>query len=79
MSAKLSALRSVPRRGLSHAEAAIYVGIGESKFDQLREAGLMPAPRRVGDRKLWDVRELDLAFDALPREATPVGNSWDDA
>jgi hypothetical protein len=38
----------------------------------------MPAPRRIDGRKVWDVRELDLAFDALPRDDVPVGNSWED-
>lgn len=78
MTAKLSALRPVPRRGLSHDEAAMYVGVGAGKFDDMIDDGRMPAPRRIDGRKVWDVRELDLAFDALPRDDAPVGNSWAD-
>jgi hypothetical protein len=34
----------------------------------------------IDSRKLWDVYELDMAFDELPREdgAPVAGNSWDD-
>jgi excisionase family DNA binding protein len=77
MTARLSDIRPCPRRGLSHTEAAMYVGISPSKFDQLLADGRMPAPRRIDGRKVWDIRDLDLAFDALPRETAP-GGSWDD-
>jgi hypothetical protein len=34
-------------------------------------------PRLIKGRKLWDIRELDMAFDALPREnQKSEGNSW---
>ena len=77
--ATLSASRPIPRRGLSRVEAAIYVGVSPSKFDEMVDDNRMPQPRRVDARKLWDVRELDLAFDALPRDdALRPGTSWDD-
>lgn len=67
------------RRGLSREEAAEYIGVGTTKFDQLVSIGLVAKPRRCGTRKLWDIRELDVAFEALPREDSPAtGNSWDD-
>jgi hypothetical protein len=53
----------------------MYIGISPSKFDQLVADGRMPAPVRIDSRKLWDIRHLDLAFDALPAENVP--NSWD--
>ena len=70
MSQALSKIRatSLPRRGLSREEAAIYLGISGTTFDQMRLDGLIAAPRLKGGRKLWDIRELDMAFDALPRE-----------
>ena len=73
-------LRPAPRRGLSRVEAAEYVGISPCKFDQMVADGRMPGARRIDGRKVWDVRELDLCFDDLPRDAdvTPVGGSWDD-
>ena len=71
--------RPIPRRGLSREEAAIYLGISPSKFDELRKTGRVGPARLLDARKLWDVRELDLAFDALPYEDSPaMGTSWDD-
>jgi predicted DNA-binding transcriptional regulator AlpA len=67
------------RRGLSRIEAAAYVGISPSKFDQLIADGRMPTPRRIDHRNVWDVRELDLSFDDLPRDdPNAAGNSWGD-
>ena len=69
-----------PRRGLSRVEAAMYVGISPCKFDQLITDGRMPGPRCIDGRKVWDLRELDLSFDDLPRDdsGTALGGSWDD-
>jgi predicted DNA-binding transcriptional regulator AlpA len=71
----LSESRPVPRRGLSRNEAAMYVGISAAKFDELVADGRMPAPVRIDSRKVWDIRALDLAFDALPTEN--AANSWE--
>jgi excisionase family DNA binding protein len=72
--------RPVPRRGLGRTEAAMYLGISPSKFDELVKDGRMPRPRIIDARKLWDIYELDMAFDELPHEnSQPLGgNSWDD-
>jgi hypothetical protein len=72
--------RPVPRRGLSRIEAAMYLGISPSKFDGLVTDGRMPRPRIIDCRKVWDIFELDMAFDELPREDRPsiAGSSWDD-
>ena len=78
MTARLSDTRPVPRRGLSHDEAAMYIGISSGKFDKMLADGRMPNPRRIDGRKVWDIRDLDVAFEALPREDGPVGGSWDD-
>jgi hypothetical protein len=56
----------------------MYIGISASKFDELVAARTMPRPVRIGGRKVWDIRDLDLAFDALPREDDPTTpNSWE--
>jgi predicted DNA-binding transcriptional regulator AlpA len=73
----LSDVRPVPRRGLSRTEAAMYIGISASKFDELVADGTMPKPVKLGSRKVWDIRDLDLAFDALPREDDSIPNSWE--
>lgn len=49
-------------RGLSREEAARYVGIGPTLFDQLVEQGKMPKPARIGRRAIWDRYKLDAAF-----------------
>jgi predicted DNA-binding transcriptional regulator AlpA len=64
-------------RGLSRPEAAGYIGVSPSYFDQMVKDGRMPQPIRIGSRVVWDRRELDEAFDALRGE--PKSNSWDDA
>lgn len=75
----LSETRPTPRRGLSRVEAAMYLGVSPSKFDEMVSDKRAPAPRRIDTRKVWDVRELDLSFEALPREDSPAtGTSWDD-
>ena len=75
----LSETRPVPRRGLSRDEAAMYVGVSAAKFDQMVRDGRMPGPKRIDGRKIWDVRDLDVAFDALPGEnPQSQGSSWDD-
>jgi hypothetical protein len=56
----------------------MYVGVSPGKFDQMLADGRMPAPRRIDGRKVWDIRDLDLAFEELPREDIAAGSSWDD-
>jgi excisionase family DNA binding protein len=71
--------RPIPRRGLSRVEAATYLGISPSKFDELVRDGRMPAPKRIDGRKIWDIHSLDIAFDALPSENEKSGvTTWDD-
>jgi predicted DNA-binding transcriptional regulator AlpA len=65
-------------RGLARAEAAAYVGIGATKFDQLVADGRMPRPRRIDGRKVWDRAELDAAFDDLPRDGQGGPGDYDD-
>ena len=82
MTRALSQIRgaTMPRRGLSRDEAAMYLGIGVGLFDELRAAGKVAPPRVISNRKLWDIRDLDMAFEALPREDAPaLGQTWDTA
>lgn len=72
----LSVARSVPRRGLSRIEAAMYMGISPSKFDELRKDGRVGPARLIDGRKVWDIRDLDLAFEALPMETNETGEDW---
>jgi excisionase family DNA binding protein len=68
----------VLRRGLSRQEAARYVGISTTKFDELVREGEMPQPFRIGSRTIWDLRKLDAAFDLLSGpEETNSFTDWD--
>jgi hypothetical protein len=78
MSAPLAHARQGPRRGLSREDSAAYIGISPTKFDALVADGRMPRPRRIDARKVWDIRQLDLAFDNLPSEDGQM-SSWEDA
>lgn len=63
-------------RGLNREEAAEYIGVGASKFDQMVADGRMPQPKVIDARRVWDRHRLDSAFEALPdKEAV---NEWDD-
>jgi len=63
-------------RGLSVEEAARYVGLGQTKFGELVTKGLMPKPKRVDGRVIYDRYALDVAFSELPEDR---GNAIDDA
>lgn len=57
-----------PPRGMSRDEAARYIGVGTTKFDQMVKDGRMPKPKRIDGRTLWDRIKLDEAFTRLPDE-----------
>jgi predicted DNA-binding transcriptional regulator AlpA len=61
-------------RGLRREDAAAYIGISSTKFDELVRDGRMPQPKCVDRRKLWDRYALDAAFEELPHEND---NEWD--
>lgn len=64
---------SLPPRGVNRLQAAAYVGVSATKFDELVEAKRMPKPKQIDGRVVWDVRKLDLAFDALPEQDGGAG------
>ena len=65
-------------RLLSRGEAAAYAGVSPVTFDRLIRDCMMPKPKRVYARVLWDVRALDVAIDALPGDDTAAdANPWD--
>ncbi len=67
------------RRGLSREEAAEYVGVSTSLFDTMVRDHRMPAAKRINARTVWDRRQLDAAFSALPNEGGPADrNPWDE-
>lgn len=71
---------SLAPRGLSRVQAAAYVGVSPSLFDQMVSDGRMPAPKVANSRVIWDRLRLDDAFTALPdRYGEEPGNPWDKA
>lgn len=64
---------SYPPRGLSRLEAARYVGVGPTLFDEMVADRRMPKPKRVNNRTIWDRVELDIAFSALPGTESGLG------
>lgn len=67
-------------RGLRREDAAYYIGVGTTKFDELVRDGRMPGPRRIDGRKIWDRFSLDTAFADLPGEHDDRTNpnTWDE-
>lgn len=66
--------------GLDRVEAAAFIGIGVTTFDQLVREGTMPQPRTIKGRLVWHRTELEKAFSALPvRSPDAGGSSWADA
>lgn len=67
---------SLSPRGLCRVQAAAYVGVSPTLFDEMIKDGRMPTPKRINSRTVWDIRKLDNAFDALPGDEEK--NPWDD-
>jgi hypothetical protein len=72
----LSAVRPIPRRGLSRVEAAMYIGISSSKFDELRKANRIAPPKVLDGRFIFTIERLDEFLDALPDENHEAAEDW---
>ena len=55
-------------RGLCREEAARYVGVGTTKFDEMVSDRRMPKPKKIDGRVVWDRISLDAAFTDLPSD-----------
>ena len=65
-------------RGLSRVQAAFYIGIGVTLFDEMIVDGRMPGPKQINRRKVWDRHILDNYFDQLPDSICDEINPWDE-
>jgi hypothetical protein len=63
-------------RGLAREEAARYIGVGVTLFDEMVADGRMPKPKCINRRLVWDRFALDASFTDLPDAAN---NAWDRA
>lgn len=55
-------------------QAAEWAGVSPSTFDKMVAEGEMPAPKRLRGRVIWDLKQLDRAFDAFDHDGE---NPWD--
>ena len=62
--------------GLKRADAAAYISVGLTKFDEMVKDGRMPPPRCIDSRRVWDRRELEVYFGDLPRQEILSENPW---
>ena len=73
-----AASRAIPVLGVNRIEAATYIGVSASKFDQMVKDGRMPPPKLIDTRRVWDIRQLNSAFDRLPGGDDDDQNEWDE-
>jgi len=77
-SAKPQRLSTLPPRGLRRPDAAAYVGVSATKFDEWVARGVMPSPKRLDGVVIWDRQNLDAAFERLPdSNVVPEADIWD--
>ncbi|SDR09855.1 hypothetical protein SAMN04515695_2752 [Pseudovibrio sp. Tun.PSC04-5.I4] len=69
---------NITPRGFSRVAAALYIGVCTSLFDEMVMEGFMPKPRIMNTKKVWDIRDLDKAFDELPYSNHPTTSSVND-
>ena len=65
-------------RGLSLSEAAAYIGVGATKFNEMVNDARMPKPKRIDGRNVWDRLKLDAAFANLPGDEESDPNPWNE-
>lgn len=64
--------------GLSAQEAAALLGISESLFCRAVQMSLMPRPRKLFGRLLFDAEEVIAAYRRLPRWGDPSDSTQRD-
>ena len=72
--AKHFAIPAYERAGLCRQEAAEYVGVSATLFDQMVEDGRMPRAKMINSRKVWPRMAIETALNLLPDDgqcATP--------
>jgi len=76
------AIPAYERAGLCRQEAAEYVGVSATLFDQMVEDGRMLRAKMINSRKVWHRLAIEEAFAQLPdagQDASPhseEGSSW---
>lgn len=73
---RASEILSFAPRGLSRVQSAAYIGVSPALFDELVGDGRMPQPKKINSRVVWDRKQLDKSFEALPDREDR--NPWDE-
>lgn len=68
--------QQIEPRGFSRIQAAAYIGVSPTLFDEMVTDGRMPQLKRINTRIIWDKRALDEGFEALPQETDQAGEDW---
>jgi hypothetical protein len=64
-------------RGLNRVQAAAYIGVSPSLFDQMVADGRMPKAKAINARTVWGRLAVDRAFDLLPGgDVEGDGDDW---
>jgi hypothetical protein len=63
--------------GASRETAAAYLSLSPGKFQELVDRKLMPQPKRVDGRLIWDLEKVRAAFKALPVDGER-DDTWSD-
>jgi hypothetical protein len=66
----------VSGRSSGAVEAAAYIGISPSKFDELRKANRVAPPKLLDGRLIFTTERLDEFLDALPDENQTDNDDW---
>lgn len=66
-----------PVLGLNREQAAAYIGVSKSLFDEMVADGRMPKPKKANSRTIWDRRSLERAFSRLPGGEGDETEEWD--
>jgi excisionase family DNA binding protein len=69
---KACLIRAHERYGLCREEAAQYVGLGVTLFDEMVKDGRMPTSRWANGRRIWLRRELEEHVEGLPTSSTAI-------
>lgn len=77
---RLSALPpSLAPGAINRVQAAEFVGVSPSKFDQMVEDRRMPKPRAIDNRRIWLVSDLTESLLKLPTVGgEDESNEWDE-
>jgi hypothetical protein len=64
--------------GLSLGEAARFIGVSANTFQRAVDEHIMPPPRELFGRRIWDADEVLAAFRRLQHDSTRGARSQQD-